>query len=93
MWQNYVDAWQAAPFPQYYLNTVIVTLAIMVGQILTSAMSGYAFSRLSFPGRDALFLVFLGTMMVPFYVLVIPLFYWWIDRLGSTYWGLSYPGL
>ncbi len=92
VWQNYVDAWQAAPFPRYYLNTCIVTLVIMVGQILTSAMSGYAFSRLSFPGRDALFLVFLGTMMVPFYVLVIPLFLM-VDRIGwvDTYWGLTIP--
>lgn len=92
VWQNYLDAWRAAPFPRYYLNTFVVTLAITLGQIVTSAMSGYAFSRLSFPGRDVLFLVFLGTMMVPFYVLVIPLFLM-VDKIGwvDTYWGLVIP--
>ncbi len=92
VWQNYGDAWKAAPFGQYYINTIIVTLGIVAGQLLTSAMSGYAFARLSFPGRDLLFLLFLGTMMVPFYVLVIPL-YLIVDRMGwvDTYWGLIIP--
>lgn len=92
VWQNYADAWRAAPFGRYYINTVIVTLGIVIGQLLTSAMSGYAFARLSFPGRDALFMIFLGTMMVPFFVLVIPS-YLIVDRIGwvDTYWGLIIP--
>ncbi|MGE5583986.1 MAG: carbohydrate ABC transporter permease [Bacillota bacterium] len=91
-WRNYVDAWQAAPFARYYLNTAIMTAGIVGGQIAFAALSAYAFARLRFPGRDALFLVFLGTMMVPFYVLLIPS-YLIVERLGwvDTYWALVVP--
>lgn len=92
VWENYVKAWQAAPFVRYYFNTIIVTLGITLGHIVTSILAGYAFSRLSFPGKDGLFLVFLGTMMVPFFVLLIPS-YLIVEKIGwvDTYWGLIIP--
>lgn len=94
VWRNYLDAWKAAPFGRYYFNTVIVTIGITAGQIVTSLMSGYAFSRLHFPGRDALFLTILGSMMVPFFVLVIPL-YLLVDAINwtNTFSGLIVPRL
>lgn len=91
-WRNYLEAWHAAPFARYYLNSAVMTFGIVAGQIVFSAMSAYAFARLRFPGRDALFLMFLGTMMVPFYVLLIPS-YLIVERLGwvDTYWALVVP--
>lgn len=71
-WSNYVDAWQAAPFPRYYLNTAIMAAGITLGQLIFSSLAAYAFARLKFRGRDVLFLVVLLTMMVPIQVLIIP---------------------
>ncbi len=86
---NYEKAWQAAPFARYYFNSIVMTAGIVLGQVLLSSLAAYAFARLRFPGRDALFLVFLATMMVPFYVTLIPS-YLIIDRLG---WIDSYEAL
>ncbi|MBI3962310.1 MAG: carbohydrate ABC transporter permease [Deinococcus sp.] len=91
-WQNYVDAWRAAPFPRFYLNSAIMAVAITAGQVLLSALAAYAFARLRFPGRDLLFLAVLGTMMVPFHVTLIPNYLvirWlgWVD----TYYALVVP--
>jgi ABC-type glycerol-3-phosphate transport system permease component len=55
-------------------NTVLVTIAVVVGQIITSVLGGYAFARIDFKGRDQLFLLYLGSVMIPFVVLIIPLF-------------------
>jgi len=55
-------------------NTVLVTLAVVFGQVLTSILGGYAFARIEFRGRDKLFLMYLGSVMIPFVVLIIPLF-------------------
>ncbi len=55
-------------------NTVLVTIAVVVGQIVTSVLGGYAFARIDFRGRDRLFLLYLGSVMIPFVVLIIPLF-------------------
>jgi multiple sugar transport system permease protein len=73
-WSNYVDAWQAVPFSRFFVNSVIVSVSATVGALLTCSMAGYSFSRLRYPGRDRIFLAYLGTMMIPFPVLMIPLF-------------------
>ncbi|MEX2540158.1 MAG: carbohydrate ABC transporter permease [Trueperaceae bacterium] len=73
-WQNYSEAWQAAPFPRFFLNSAIMTIGITFAQTLLSAMAGYAFARLRFPGRNILFFLILGTMMIPFPVTLIPSF-------------------
>jgi len=86
---NYDKAWQAAPFGRYYLNSIVMTAGIVFGQVILSSLAAYAFARLNFPGREALFLVFLATMMVPFHVILIPS-YLIIDRLG---WIDSYAAL
>lgn len=93
-WQNYVQLFTLVPFGRYFLNTVIVTTAVVVGQLFISALAAYAFARLNFMGRDTLFLFYLATMMVPFQVTLIPL-YLLVFQLGwvNTYWGLIVPGL
>ncbi|HET6847835.1 MAG TPA: carbohydrate ABC transporter permease [Gaiellales bacterium] len=73
-WQNYPDAWNAAPFGRYFANSLIVTLASVVGNLVFCSLAGYAFARLHFFGRDVLFVVLLATLMVPFQVTMIPTF-------------------
>jgi multiple sugar transport system permease protein len=92
--QNYFGAFSAAPFGRFYANSLFVALAVTVGQIITCSLAAYAFARMKFKGRDVLFYIFLGTMMVPAHVTMIPSFmllHWfgWID----SYAALIAPGL
>lgn len=73
-WQNYVETWQAVPFARFFSNSVIVAASATAGQVLTCSLAGYSFARLRYPGRDRIFLAYLGTMMIPFPVVMIPLF-------------------
>ena len=73
-WSNYLDAWQAVPFGRFFANSLFVAVATTVAVIVTSSMAGYSFARLRYPGRDLIFLAYLGTIMIPFPVLIIPLF-------------------
>lgn len=91
---NYVNSFQAAPFGRYYFNSIFAALTVTIGQLITCSMAAFAFARMKFWGRDALFFVFLGTMMIPYNVTMIPSFmvlYWlgWVD----TYQALIVPGL
>jgi multiple sugar transport system permease protein len=73
-WRNYPDALNAAPFGRFFLNSSIVTLASVAGNLLFCSLAGYAFARLRFFGRDVLFVALLATLMVPFQVTMIPTF-------------------
>jgi multiple sugar transport system permease protein len=92
--RNYTDAFSAAPFGRFYANSLFVAVAVTAGQVVTCSLAAYAFARMQFKGRDILFYCFLGTMMVPAHVTMIPGFmimHWlgWID----TYAALIVPGL
>jgi multiple sugar transport system permease protein len=92
--ENYINAFSAAPFGRYYFNSVFVAAAVTFGQLITCSLAAFAFARLRFWGRDVLFFIFLGTMMIPYNVTMIPSFmvlYWlgWID----SYAALIVPGL
>ncbi|MBT9258595.1 MAG: carbohydrate ABC transporter permease [Clostridiales bacterium] len=80
-WQNYVEIFRMAPFGRYFLNSVLVTTLSTLGELLTTILAAYAFSRLEFRGRDLLFALLLGTMMVPGEVLLVPN-YITLARLG-----------
>ncbi|MDK2953440.1 MAG: multiple sugar transport system permease protein [Kosmotoga sp.] len=91
-WQNYVDAWNAAPFGRYYFNTVFVAVSTTFLEIIFAAMAAFAFAKLDFFGKNFLFTLFLATMMVPGEVLLVPNFitltaFGWID----TYYALIVP--
>jgi ABC-type glycerol-3-phosphate transport system permease component len=73
-WQNYVKVVQTIPFFMYMRNSMLVTGFAMVGEILSASMVAYAFARLQFPGRNALFLIVLATMMIPYPVTLVPTF-------------------
>ena len=94
LWSNYVAAWKALPFDRFLFNTVFVTICATIGQLFTCSLGGYAFSRLNFPGRNKLFIGYLATLMIPFPVIMIPLFatmkyLGWVDSLKA----LIIPGL
>ncbi len=86
--ENYRDVIDLQSMDRSLANTTLVTLLVVFGQLATSVAGGYAFARLRFPGRDNIFLVYLGTLMVPFPVLIMPLYQlmvWigWVDNMAS----------
>ena len=71
-WHNFVDAWTVVPFDRWLLNTTIVAVASVVGNLVFCSMAGYALARLRFIGSGLAFLLILATLMVPFQVVMIP---------------------
>jgi multiple sugar transport system permease protein len=92
-WNNYSDAFQVAPFGRYFLNSAIVAASVTATTVFFGAMAGYGFSKFRFPGRNLVFGLILSTFMIPFPVIMIPLFVL-VRNLGwvNTYWGLIIPG-
>ncbi len=72
--QNFATAWHRVPFGKFLLNSFYTTMAVVILQLLTCSLSAYAFARMRFPGRDQLFLLYLGTLMIPGQVVIIPNF-------------------
>jgi len=92
LWSNFLKAWRAAPFARYFVNSIIMSIAVTIGQVLTSALAAYAFARMQFRFKETIFLILLGTMMVPKQVILIP-DYVIIAKLGwiNTYYALIVP--
>lgn len=96
VWKNYTKAWNRIEpsFAVYFWNSFLIAVIGTVGVLFTSLLAAYAFAFFKFPGKDFIFTLFLGTMMVPAQVLLIPNFLTlkglrWYD----TYWGLVVPWL
>jgi multiple sugar transport system permease protein len=92
IWSNYPQALGLEPFGRYFLNSTVVALVITGVRLLSCSLGAYAFARLTFPGRDLIFYVYLSTLMIPEHVTLIPLFlimriFGWIN----TYQGLAAP--
>lgn len=92
MWNNYVEALVYKPFGTYVRNTLFLVAVNLLAVLLVASFVAYGFARLRFPGRDAWFVVVLATMMMPYYVLMVPIFIMftklqWID----TYLPLTVP--
>lgn len=93
-WENYAVAWEAAPFGQYYLNSLIMAAGIVTGHLVLDALAAYAFARLRFPFKSALFVILLAALIIPTFVTIIPAYslvasFGWID----SYTGLIVPRL
>ncbi|MFN8567572.1 MAG: carbohydrate ABC transporter permease [Kouleothrix sp.] len=85
---NYFEVISIVPLGTQLINTVIVTVGVVLGWVITSVLAGYAFARLEFPGRDMLFFLYLGTLMVPFAVIIVPMFkimvaFNWVNTLTA----------
>lgn len=86
--ENYQTLNDVLPFTRIVVNSIIVTVVSTSAQVFTSAMAGFALARYRFRGREALMLVYLGTLMVPFQVTIVPLFLmmrWlhWVNTLQA----------
>ncbi|MDD4477501.1 MAG: ABC transporter permease subunit [Mesotoga sp.] len=90
--QNYVTAWNAAPFGTYYFNTVFVAIVTTFAEIIFAAMAAFAFAKMEFFGKNLIFTLFLATMMVPGEVLLVPN-YITLTALGwiDSYYALIVP--
>ncbi len=90
-WQNFEEIIELRDFDRSLTNTILVTILVVAGTLFTSIMGGYAFSRIRFKGRDQIFVAYVGSIMIPFVVLIVPLFrlmvsLGWINTLGSLVW-------
>jgi multiple sugar transport system permease protein len=90
--ENYQILFSQSRIARWIFNSVFVATAVTLLQLFTSSLAGYAFSRGDFPGRDAIFWVFMGTMMVPGTVTIVPTFLL-MSKLGwvDTFWVLIIP--
>lgn len=93
-YQNYIKLFTLVPFSRYFVNTVIVTVFTVLGQLVICSLAAYGFARLNFMGRDTIFVLYLATMMIPFQITLIPM-YLIVYRLGwvNTYLGMIVPSL
>jgi alpha-1,4-digalacturonate transport system permease protein len=92
VFDNYINGWTSNPWLRWYGNTLIIVVTSVVGLTIFSLMSGYAFAKFEFRGRNVLFLMILSTLMIPLQVLLIPRFlmlaaFGWVN----TYWGVIGP--
>ena len=91
---NYKNVFSEIPIGLYFFNSLVVATITTIGQVIFSALAGYAFARLNFKHRNALFLLFLITMLVPPQVNIIPLFFLMRElHLIDTYQALVLPAL
>lgn len=88
-WSNYQQVWQQLPVGRFFLNSLIVAGVVTGGQIITSSMAAYAFARLRFRGRSVLFAAYLGTLIIPSQVTLIPNYI----LIRFLHWHNTYAGL
>ncbi|MEA5030339.1 L-arabinose transport system permease protein AraQ [bioreactor metagenome] len=93
-WKNYQIIAAKFPFARLYLNTFIVVALVVGGNLAVCAMAAYAFARLHFAGRDVLFMLVLGLLMIPGQIFLVPHYQiitsW---RLSNTLFALALPGI
>lgn len=93
-WSNYREVFTSVPFLRYIFNSFLVASSVTLVALLFHSMAAYALARLSFPGRNVLFVLMIATLMVPFSITLIPSFIvvrslGWLD----TYWALIVPAI
>jgi len=94
VWSNYPEVFDTLPFHRFFLNTAFYTSMVVLGQVVFCSLAGYAFARLQFPGRDLIFVLYLGTLMIPATVTFVPSFiimreFGWYN----TIWAMTIPGM
>ncbi len=91
-WMNYVTIWQEAPFARFILNSFIVAGGISLLHLIFDPLIGYIFAKMRFPGRQVLFVLLLSTLMLPFFIRMVPL-YVMTAKVGllNSYLGMILP--
>jgi ABC-type glycerol-3-phosphate transport system permease component len=94
-WDNYSQAWTDANFKDYFMNSVIIAIITVSGQLVFCTLAGYAFARINFPAKNLLFTLMLATLMIPEAVTWIPNFITvvWIGRVSPIPWINNWPAL
>jgi multiple sugar transport system permease protein len=75
VWENYVEVWRLLPFGRFFVNSFVVSIAVTSLQVGLSSMAAYAFARLTWPGRDIVFVFYLASLMLPMQIAMIPNFF------------------
>jgi len=93
-WENFITVWQTNPMGQYLLNSILVAVLTVGLNLLFCALAAYPLARLSFPGRDWIFIATVSTIMIPFQIVMIPLYILTVQlNLRDTYLGMIFPSL
>jgi ABC-type glycerol-3-phosphate transport system permease component len=89
---NYETIFERLHFWRYFLNSVVVSVAITIVAMFTSSLAGFVFTKFDFPGREVIFIVCLAGLMIPFAVIVLPM-YLFVSKIGlqNSYLGLILP--
>jgi ABC-type glycerol-3-phosphate transport system permease component len=93
--ENYATAWEVGNFTEYFVNSLLITMITLAGEMTFSILAAYAFARIDFPGRNVLFGLLLATIMIPAMVIIIPNFLTvtWLGRIGPIAWLNNWPAL
>ena len=73
-WENYYLAWKEGGFGRYFINSIFYTVSVVIGIVIVSSLAAFAFSRFEFPGRNAIFYIFMAAMMIPIPGSFVPLY-------------------
>jgi len=94
-WNNYVEAWKNANFSEFFVNSVILAVITVVGQVVFCTLAAYAFACIEFPAKNLLFTLLLATLMLPESVVWVPNFITvtWLGRIGPIPWVNNWPAL
>lgn len=91
---NYVEIFNIVPFGNYFLNSTVITIIVVVANVFVNAMIAYGFSKIKFKGRNVIFLIVISTMMLPGFVTLIPQYVIYANLgLVNTYYPLIIPAL
>lgn len=88
-WENYGNALKMAPFGKYFFNTIVMTAGIMTFQVIIGSFAAYGFAKGRFPGRDSLFIIVLGALMIPIQVTFVPIYV----MMARMHWINTFAGL
>ena len=93
-WSNYIEVFGAAPVTLWIRNSLVIVVANVFGSVVTCSLVAYGFARMRFPGRDALFILLLSTLMMPYIVRLIPLYVFY-SQIGwlNTFLPVTVPQL
>lgn len=92
--ENFVKVWQTIPLERYLFNSTLVAVLTVCLNLLFCALAAYPLARLSFRGREAIFTAIVATIMIPFQIVMIPLYVLTVQlHLQNTYWGVIFPSI
>ncbi len=92
--ENFVAAWESAPFGRYFFNSLVIAIATVVLNLILCSLAAYPLARLNFKGREIIFSLVVATILIPFQIVMIPLYIFAV-RLGllNTYLGAIFPSI